>query len=72
MVLQNTNPPNNIGYPNIDKIMAFDVTDEAFDPSNNEVPAQLFPGQPGDEPPAEPVGREPGISACSARTACGR
>ena len=33
VVLQNTNPPNNISYQNIiDKIMAFDVTDEAFDP----------------------------------------
>ena len=46
IVLQNTNPPNNIAFPNIDKLMMFEVTDEAFDPSNNEVPASLFPDNP--------------------------
>jgi spore coat protein A len=46
VVLKNTNPKNNISYPNIDKIMAFDVTDEAFDPSDNEIPAALYPDNP--------------------------
>ena len=59
VVLQNTNPPNNIGYPNIDKIMAFDVTDEAFDPSNNEVPAQLLPDNPVMNLQPSAVGRDP-------------
>jgi FtsP/CotA-like multicopper oxidase with cupredoxin domain len=46
VTLKNTNPKNNIGYPNIDKIMAFDVVGDAFDPSNNTVPAVLFPDNP--------------------------
>jgi FtsP/CotA-like multicopper oxidase with cupredoxin domain len=46
VTLRNTNPKNNIAYPNIDKIMAFDVTADAFDASNNEVPAQLFADNP--------------------------
>ena len=46
IVLRNTNPPNNLAFPNIDKIMAFDVTDETFDTANNEIPAQLFPDNP--------------------------
>ena len=46
VTLQNTNPKNNIGYANIDKITAFDVIDEAFDPTNNEVPAVLYPENP--------------------------
>ena len=43
IVLQNRNPKNNIAFANIDKIMMFEVTDDAFDPTDNEIPAQLFP-----------------------------
>jgi FtsP/CotA-like multicopper oxidase with cupredoxin domain len=46
VVLQNRNPPNNVAYPDVDKIMAFDVTDEPFDPANNEIPDVLFPDNP--------------------------
>ena len=46
IVLQNRNPKNNIAFPNIDKIMAFDVTDEPFSSTNNEVPAVLDPDCP--------------------------
>jgi FtsP/CotA-like multicopper oxidase with cupredoxin domain len=46
IVLQNRNPKNNIAYPNIDKIMAFDVTDEPFSSANNEIPAALDPDCP--------------------------
>jgi spore coat protein A len=46
IVLQNTNPPNNIAFPNTDKIMMFEVTDEIFDTANNEIPASLFPTNP--------------------------
>jgi FtsP/CotA-like multicopper oxidase with cupredoxin domain len=44
IVLKNTNPKNNIAFPNIDKVMAFEVTNEAFDPTDNEIPAVLNPG----------------------------
>ena len=50
IVLQNRNPPNNIDFPNTDKIMMFEVIDDAFDPADNEIPAVAVPGQPGDEP----------------------
>ncbi len=46
IVLQNRNPKNNISFPNIDKIMAFDVVGDAFDPTDNEIPATLFPENP--------------------------
>jgi FtsP/CotA-like multicopper oxidase with cupredoxin domain len=46
IVLQNRNPKNNIAYANIDKIMAFDVTDEPFSSANNQVPAVLDPDCP--------------------------
>jgi spore coat protein A len=46
IVLQNRNPPNNLAFPNIDKVMMFEVTDEPFDPANNEIPAVLFPDNP--------------------------
>src|SRR4029078_2681406 len=36
IVLQNRNPKNNIAYANIDKIMAFDVTDAAVSSGDNE------------------------------------
>jgi spore coat protein A, manganese oxidase len=43
IVLRNNNPKNNQGFPNIDKVMAFDVVGDAFDPSNNTVPPVLNP-----------------------------
>ncbi len=46
VTLKNRNPKNNLSFANIDKIMAFDVVDDAFDPSNNEVPAVLDPECP--------------------------
>ena len=46
VTLQNTNPKNNTSFTNIDKIMAFDVVADTFDPTNNEVPAALYPDNP--------------------------
>ncbi len=46
IVLANTSPDNNIVYPNIDKIMAFDVTDDAFDSADNSIPDSLNPNNP--------------------------
>jgi spore coat protein A, manganese oxidase len=46
IVLGNRSPKNNIGYPNVDKIMAFDVIGDGFDPSNNSVPDVLNPDNP--------------------------
>jgi spore coat protein A len=46
VVLGNRSPKNNIGYPNVDKIMAFDVIGDGFDPSNNSVPDVLNPDNP--------------------------
>jgi len=46
VALLNTSPKNNIVYPNIDKIMAFDVVDDAFDPSDNAIPDVLNPANP--------------------------
>ena len=46
VVLRNTNPDNNIEYPNIDKVMAFDVVADAFPTANNEVPTVLNPDEP--------------------------
>jgi FtsP/CotA-like multicopper oxidase with cupredoxin domain len=46
IVLGNRSPKNNIVYPNIDKVMAFDVVDDAFDPTDNSVPDSLNPGNP--------------------------
>jgi FtsP/CotA-like multicopper oxidase with cupredoxin domain len=43
IVLQNDSPKNNQKFPNIDVVMAFDVVDDAFDPSNNDVPSKLNP-----------------------------
>ena len=42
IVLQNTNPPNNIAFPNIDKIMTFEVTDETFDPPTTRSRRRCF------------------------------
>ena len=44
--LRNRSPLNNEDFSNTNKIMAFEVTDDPFDPSNNDVPAQLFPENP--------------------------
>ncbi len=46
IVLRNSSPKNNVNYANVDKVMAFEVTGDAFDPTNNEVPAVLEPYQP--------------------------
>ena len=46
IVLRNTSPKNNFDFPNIDKVMAFDVTGDAFDPADNQVPPVLEPYQP--------------------------
>jgi FtsP/CotA-like multicopper oxidase with cupredoxin domain len=43
VVLKNLNPPNNINYPNTDKIMAFDVVSEPTSLDGNAVPSQLNP-----------------------------
>jgi spore coat protein A len=47
IVLQNTSPKNNIDFTNTDKVMAFVVTNDAFnDKSYNSVPSVLNPQQP--------------------------
>jgi spore coat protein A, manganese oxidase len=43
VVLKNSLEGINQVFTNTDKVMAFDVTDDAFDPSNNSVPAVLAP-----------------------------
>ena len=43
VVLKNSLGGINETFANTDKIMAFDVTDDPFDPSNNSVPAVLNP-----------------------------
>ncbi len=44
LVLRNSSPKNNIDYVNIDKVMAFDVVGDAFDPTDNTIPDALDPG----------------------------
>ena len=44
--LRNRAPRNTVGYTHTDKVMAFEVTDEAFDSRNNRVPASLHPQTP--------------------------
>jgi FtsP/CotA-like multicopper oxidase with cupredoxin domain len=46
IVLGNRSPTNNIVYPNIDKVMAFDVVGDDFDRTDNSVPDSLNPGNP--------------------------
>ncbi len=46
VILGNRSPKNNIVYPNIDKIMAFDVVGDAFDPHDNSIPDALNPHNP--------------------------
>ena len=43
--LRNLGVPNSDDFDHTNKIMQFEVTNEAFDPANNEVPAQLNPNQ---------------------------
>jgi len=46
IILRNAAPKNTISFTNTDKALQFVVTDEAFDGTNNEIPAQLNPNQP--------------------------
>jgi FtsP/CotA-like multicopper oxidase with cupredoxin domain len=46
VVLLNSSPPNNINYANTNKVMAFDVVGDDFDPTDNAVPDALNPGNP--------------------------
>jgi spore coat protein A, manganese oxidase len=46
VVLRNSPPPNTIEFPNIDKVMAFDVVSDAFPTADNSVPAVLNPDEP--------------------------
>ena len=41
--LRNLGVPNSDDFDHTDKIMQFEVTNDAFDPANNQVPAQLNP-----------------------------
>ena len=43
VVLANDSLPYNDDYTNTNKVMAFDVTDDAFDPADNAVPSELRP-----------------------------
>ena len=44
--LINDSLPYNDDYPTTGKVMAFDVVDDGFDPSNNDVPSELAPNNP--------------------------
>lgn len=46
VVLRNSSPKNNRDYANTDRIMAFDVVGDAFDPTNNSIPDALRPDDP--------------------------
>ncbi|MCW2647701.1 MAG: multicopper oxidase family protein [Pseudonocardiales bacterium] len=46
IVLGNRSPKNNINYVNVDKVMAFDVVADSFDPRDNSIPDTLNPGNP--------------------------
>ena len=41
--LRNRSPKNNKRFTNTHEVMAFDVTDEPFDPADNEIPTRLNP-----------------------------
>jgi FtsP/CotA-like multicopper oxidase with cupredoxin domain len=43
VVLKNLLPPNNINFPNVDKVMAFDVVAEPTSLDGNDVPSELNP-----------------------------
>ncbi|MCX6462301.1 MAG: multicopper oxidase domain-containing protein [Pseudonocardiales bacterium] len=44
--LRNLGVKNSVDYDNTNKVMAFQVVADAFDPANNTVPAQLYPDNP--------------------------
>ena len=44
VVLRNSSPKNNIDFADTDKVMAFDVVSDTFDPADNAVPDALNPG----------------------------
>ncbi|MBS2938849.1 multicopper oxidase family protein [Nocardioides sp. J2M5] len=44
--LRNRSPKNNTTYTHTDKVMMFEVTDDAFSKTSNALPAQLYPAQP--------------------------
>ncbi len=46
VVLRNASVKNDVDFDDTDKVMAFDVVDDPFDPTDNAVPDSLFPGQP--------------------------
>lgn len=46
VVLRNASPKNNIDYTHTDKVMAFQVTDDAFSAENNELPTVLNANEP--------------------------
>jgi FtsP/CotA-like multicopper oxidase with cupredoxin domain len=46
VVLGNSSPKNNIDYDSTNKVMAFDVVGDDFDPADNAVPDQLNPTNP--------------------------
>ena len=46
IVLRNDSPKNNINFTNTDKVMAFEVTGDAFSKTNNSIPSQLYAAQP--------------------------
>ena len=45
-MLRNSSNKNNIDFTNTNKVMAFDVVDDPFDPANNTIPSVLNPNQP--------------------------
>src|SRR3954447_9469342 len=46
VILRNSSPKNNITYENTNKVMAFDVVADDFDPRDNSVPDTLDPDNP--------------------------
>ena len=46
IVLRNLGVENSIDYDDTNKVMAFDVTADPFDPADNEVPPELAPNDP--------------------------
>ena len=46
VVLRNGSVDNDIDFTNTNKVMAFDVVDDAYDPANNTIPPVLYPNQP--------------------------
>jgi FtsP/CotA-like multicopper oxidase with cupredoxin domain len=46
VILRNLGVPNSVDYDDTNKVMAFDVTGDPFDPAGNEVPAALNPNEP--------------------------